>query len=534
MIASILPLLALGATAAEESADPCAAACGVEFTCLQEQAGCLVAEERGREALDRLKAACSEAPDDGALLRLLAWAYLEQGNSVWAIRKLSDRVSAAPDDAESRSWAAWVLMQEGDLTRARQLIDQAPPSPEPWLEARLQLIDAALLQLEDRLEPAKEQLATLREAPELAEEDRAMLASLRSQLLGDRGEPISARVQLSGGYASNVIESAPQDVGSGKASSRQPQAPIAALDAVLRYEPWGNPSGRPVAELRAKGFSPFSADAAGFAYLTTGARLGAELGPATGERGRILYSAELMGLRGDPEPASLAEEVDVVAGGWIMEAHRGDLELDIGSGAQLFAGGGRRIYSELHRSRWELDGGGARVQPLGGGWNLTGVATGRYQQAEHPGWDTWGLTGLARLAAPLPGGHMLKARGMVLYDVWPDFGLWENTEPSRSDVALRLQVGPWSRSFSGWRLGLTYNLAQRSSTVDAYSYTDHRALLEIRWQQAWDPSQPRAASIERHLVLPYGLDDGGESGLDRVQDLLRQEDSARRGSSCVD
>ncbi len=528
-------LLAGAALAQAPMPDPCTLACEGELRCLEEQARCLMDRDQEREALKVLKQASEDHPDSGAHVRLLAWAYLEQGNRHWASKRLLARVSQAPDDAASRAWATWVSLQDGDLGRARQLLEEAPPiEPGPDAE-RLALLRAALLQLEQAPDQAAPLLAELRAAPALHPEDRAMLASLRRQVLGDRGEPVSARMQLSGGYASNVIESAPQDMGSGKAGARSPQAPVAELDAVLRYEPWASPGLRPVAELRAKGFSPFTADAAGFGYLTGGARAGAELGPAAGTRGRLLYSAELMGLRGDPHPDALATGITPVEGGWIMEAHRGDLELDLPHNVQLFAGGGRRVYSELRRTRWEFDGGGAIVLPIGQGWNLTGVATGRYHRARHPGWDAWGLTGLARLAAPLPGGHMLKLRGMLLYDRWPRFGEWEPTVPSRDDLAYRLQVGPWTRSLGGWRIGVTYNLASRSSSLDGYGYTDHRALVELRWQQGWDPGQPAAATpAADHLTLPWGLEGGGDMGLDRVQDLLRQEDSARRGSSCVD
>ena len=254
-----------------------------------------------------------------------------------------------------------------------------------------------------------------------------------------------------------------------------------------------------------------------------------------GTHARLLYAGELMGLRGDPNPDALAEGIEPVEGAWIMEAHRGDVELDLGSTVQLFGGVGRRINSELPRTRTEADIGGAVVLPLGLGWNLTALATGRRHWARHPGWDAWGVTGLLRLRAPLPGDHMFKARGMVLWDSWPNFFQWEPTVLQRDDLALRVELGPWSRDLNGWRVGLTYNLATRASSANAYDFTDHRALLELRWQGGWNPVQPRAAALETsHQALPWGLEEGHDLGLDRVQDLLRQEDSARRGSSCAD
>ncbi len=533
----LLGALLLGglALAEEGPAVPCELDCEGESACLHDQATCLVDDERVREAISLLKQANEQAPGEGELVRLLAWAYLQRDNEYWAIGKLQAQVDAVPSDDLSRAWLLWLLLKDGDIGRARPLLDTAPEPGDRLDRARLELLRAALLDLEGDSEQAGEVLAHLVEVGSLYPEDRALLAELRHRVLEDRGEPLSVRVQGASGYASNVIESAPQDVGSGAAGVRSPQAPIAALDAVLRYEPWAGPRLRPTGELRAKGSTPFSEDAVGFTYATAGARAGLELGSADGTRARLMYAGELMGLRGDIDGAALDADWEPVEGGLVMEAHRGDLELDLTPGVQLFAGGGRRVYRELRRTHSEIDGGGAWVQPLGGGWNLTTVATGRYHPARHSGWDAWGLTGLTRVRAPLPGEHMFKLRGMVLWDRWPQFGLWEPTVERRDDLAVRLQAGPWTRPIRGWRFGLTYNLASRASNVDAYDYTDHRVLAEIRWQRSWNPTQPRAAELpEPWLALPYDLDQGDDQGLDRVQDLLRQEDSARRGSSCVD
>jgi hypothetical protein len=477
----------------------------------------------------------AETPDAGHHARARAQAYLDQGNTVWAAKTLLERVVAAPDDAESRAWATWVLLQDGDTYRAQRLLDAAPRGEGDPASSRLTLLQVALHQLAEQPERAEPLLAELRRVDALYAEDRAMLASLREDLLGDRGEPISARVQLSGGYASNVIGSAPQDAGSMVEGERLAGAPVASADAVLRFEPWTSPAFRPVGELRAKGSSPFTAETVGFGYVTGGLRAGVEIGPAAGTRARLMYAPELMGLRGDPDPEALAAGQEPIEGGWIMETHRGDVELDLGPNVQLFGGGGRRIFSELPRTRTEADLGAAVVLPLGSGWNLAALATGRKHWARHPGWDAWGVTGLLRLRAPLPGDHMVKLMSMLTWDSWPQYQQWEPTVFSRGDLAARVQAGPWTRDLDGWRLGVTYNLATRASSVDTYDYTDHRVLLELRWQGAFDPTGPAATAVdEAHQPMPWGLDEGGDLGLDRVQDLLRQEDSARRGSSCAE
>jgi hypothetical protein len=517
---SSLFVLLVPAALAGEAADPCAAACGADSACLAAQVACSFGRGEARAAVDRCKAARDMRPDDPDLGLLLAWAYLESGNRVWASRTLLAEVEAHPEDPRARAWAAWVVLEDGDLARARLLLDEAPALPPGPDAGRVALLRASLARLADQPEAA------------LGAVDEAFVAP---HLFQDRGEPISLRLEASGGGTTNAIESAPQDVGSGEAGVRNPIAPVAALDGVLRYEPWTSPRLRPLAETRLKGFSPLTDEAEGYGYLSGGVRLGGEAGPAEGRRTRLFYSGELMGLRGDRDQGEIDAGLPAVEGGLLMEAHRGELEVDLSPQVQLFAGAGRRVYRDLVRTRWELDGGGAVVLPLSGGWNLTGIAAGRYQRARHPGWDSWGLTGLARLRVPLPAEGMVLLRTMVLWDDWPRFGEYEPAVQGRHDLSMKAEIGPWTRDLGGWRFGLTYAIAHRASTLEDYDYTEHRALIEARWQRAWNPRLPKVAARDGFdLPLDWGLDSGGDQGLDRVQDLLRQEDSARRGSSCAD
>jgi len=516
--------LAADAVAAESAS--CQESCGDDLPCLEQVALCLMEAGEHRAAAKLLKRARTLAPMAGRLVRMQSLAYLGAGNRHWAVKTLLIRTSEEPTDLETRSWAVWLLIQDGDLARARQLLAEAPVPRSDPLAGRLVLLETAIGQLEGQLERAKVQLHQISDAQALFAEDLSLLRQLRGKLLGDRCEPFSARIQASGGYTSNAIESAPQDLGAGQGQDVRPAAGVLGVDAVLRVEPWTSSGMRPLGELRSKGFSPLTEAALGYGYLVMAGRGGLELGRSDGTRGRLLYSFELMGLRGDQ---------DQIEGGWAMEAHRGELEADLSDRLQAFTGVGRRIYRELPRTRTEWDGGLAAVLPLARGWNLTGIVAGRAHNARHSGWDAWGWTGLLRVRAPLVAGHMVKLRAMALWDRWPQHGEYDSEIPVRRDVVIKAQAGPWTRSLDGWRFGLTYNLSWRESLADDYDYVDHRLLLELRWQDAWDPFLPGAlATSDDHLPLPYGFDRASDQGLDRVQDLLRQEDSARRGSSCVD
>ena len=522
----LLLALASGDAQAQQPADACPP-CDGDPACLQQRARCLVQADQARQAVTEVKKACKNLPGDGACARLLAWSYHAAGNQMWADKTLLAQVGRTPTDTESRTWAVWFLLQSGDLARARQLLDTATTTTDPLLTDRLTLLRVALEHLSAQEEQASDLLAPVSRAAELLPEDLALLREMRRQVLGDVGAPWSTRVELAGGYTSNAVQSAPQDAGSGQETAG---AALAGLDSVLRWEPWTSPRARPLGEVRVKGLEPMSELARGFSYLSLGARTGGELGRMSDSRVRGFYSFELMGLQGTADDASLPVE-----GGWFMEAHRAEIEADLPANLQLFGGGGRRVYRELARTRSEFDLGLASVVPLGGGWSLTGIAAGRRQLARNSAYDDWGATALLRLAAPLPGQHMLKARGMLLWDKWPSSADYYESDQARRDLVVKTEIGPWTRSYDGWRCGLTWSWSLRDSSVDDYSYQDHRFLLKLRWQQSWDPALPAAAQVDaEHLPLPYGLQQGADSGLDRVQDLLRQEDSARRGSSCVD
>jgi hypothetical protein len=500
-------------------AKDCQDSCGGDADCAREAGGCLVDGGRHLEAVALLKEAAAAHPADGSLARLLASAYLGSGNRVWAIKVLLAHHAAAPDDLQTAAWAAWLLMQEGALDHAEHLLEsaEAPDGPDA---RRLELLAVILAQL--REEEIEEGLGEVEKGGgKMYAEDIALLESLRLQVLGKHSQFLSARVLLSGGYTTNATQSAPQDVGTGQDAAG---AGILSLDLVLRLEPWASALVRPLAEIRGKGFQPLGAEAIDFGYLSLGGRAGGEVGRLDGVRFRLLYGYELLGL---------------MDRGWYMTAHRAEFELDIIPELQVFGGVGRRIYEHLPRTRTEMDLGAALVLALPGGWNLTWLVAGRLQFARHEAFDERGLTGLVRLKVPLPAGFMIKLRYMVLYDVFPDSAEYYNEQRPRKDLMLKTEAGVWTPAWLGFRIGVSYTLAHRYSTVDNlidnFNYTDHRFLLQLRWEGSLDPTLPHKAKVGNgYLPLPYGLDTGGDTGLDRVQDLLRQEDSARRGSMCVD
>lgn len=524
------------------AAPPCGGPCGDDVACGLEQGRCLVERGDWPGALEVLKGYRSvplSPPQASLAARLLSSAYQGAGNQVWARRVLVDQVVADPSDLDTRTWAAWVAMQQGDVLQARQLLSIPVPDQGP-LAQRLRLLQAALAAAEGRPDVA----GTVLEGPAaaLAPGDEILRQEVRRRVSGDPREPFSARIQGSGGYSSNPVQSAPQDLGT---VGQEAGSPVVLLDGVLRYEPAAHTWIRPTAEARVKGLLPFTEATRSSAWLDLAGRGGMEVGrlpsglhtPKEGGMGdsrvRLLYSYELLGVNSGDAYHSTAPAPQV--GGWpgqrwYMEAHRGELEADLGSRFQVFGGAGRRIYREMGRTRTEGDGGLALAVPFAEGWNFTGILSGRLQDARSSDWDLWGGTALMRVAAPLPGANLLLVRGMVLGDRYD-----ASNPEGRRDLTGSLQVAPWTRSIHGVRYGASWTWTDRQSSVSDWSYTDHRVLLEARWQPSWGSRKaPLAPVPSDFLPLPYGLERASDGGLDRVQDLLRQEDSARRGSSCAD
>jgi hypothetical protein len=228
------------------------------------------------------------------------------------------------------------------------------------------------------------------------------------------------------------------------------------------------------------------------------------------------------------------------------EGHRAEVDVEATDVLTVFAGGGRRIFREGGRSRWELDGGVGASWPLGARVHLLGVAAARIYRAVDPSYDQNGAT-LAAVARVHPGWDTLGRVGVsVGLDDYPSSGdRPENerafgTAEARRDLLLKLSAEMWSPPLLGVRAGVRYELAWRNSTADLsagldnYDYTEHRVVAGLRWAWGGDPWLPRAVGAEDHVALDYGLDaGGGAADGERIRDILRQDEAARRGSSCV-
>jgi tetratricopeptide (TPR) repeat protein len=515
------------------AAENCEKDCLADIACEVKVVDCLIEANDVRQAIKRLKILAREHADQPAYLRLLARAYLADNNSFWAQRTLQKALARDGDDLDSRFWLAWVYVNQGDLELARDLLaEKSAPRSGPE-QARWMVMHGFMARTENEHEVARLALQAVEEASQIYPEDMKLWEFLRR--VEDPGfiEPLNIRLELWGGYTSNAQAGSPTDP-----SQSGSKSALGRLDLFTKFVWPAWQSVRPTIEGSFKGHA-LEEDAAPksasrpqeYTYLELTLRPGVIIGY---EYPRILvgYKAELLLINQDEKNP-------------FYEAHRGEIEIETG-GPLVFAGAGRRIFRESGRTRWEFDGGAGGAIGLHPRVQLLLAGSARYFLANSEPYDQVGATAIVV-------GRILIWKGISLrlgvnigldYYLHSDgpkgemaFGI-ENKK--RFDILTKLSAGLWSPLIWSTRFGIGYEYSIRNSSADSesdnYNYTEQRALLKARWVFDINPWAPGVVEPQGHVALDYGLggDSGGGLDQERIQDLLRQDEAARRGSSCID
>ena len=474
-----------------------------------------------RAALDLVKA----APERVRLLDrhalLTARAYQTLGNAVWARRTLALRVEAAPDDCEARAWLAWLLGTDADLAGARAVLEHPACPGTPEQRARWELLGAWLDEQQGERAVAGARVRRAQQAPRVFDEDRALLDWLAERVEPGREPPAMVRVDLRAGYTSNALLGSPLDPQRSAADFATPLAE-AALSASLSSPPWGALRG--VIDVDATALGLATARTRDLSYLSLGARPGLQF--TTGAvRWRGSYRLEGVTLAG----GDAYDEGPL----WFYLAHRGEAQVSVGSWLTVLGGAGRRTFRDLGRTRTEVDvsvGGGGTLAP---GWSLVGLASGRAFRATNPAWNLFGGTLVGSVQWLPHGAWIARAVLTVAADTYPDSRGTFAATAVRTDLQVKPRIEGWTPAWHGVRAGLSYQWGRRFSTADRYDFDEHRVLGLLRWSFEADPWGPEGVRPAGHEPLDYGLEGSGGLG-ERVQDLLRQDEEARRGSSCLD
>jgi hypothetical protein len=481
--------------------------------------------ERGdtRQAIERLRAAVSRFPDEGALRLLLARGYLLDGNLFWAERTLTDALARDPGDTGVRAWLACVHLRQGDPDLARADLTPKHEPPDGPGRARWNLLGALNARVAGDGEGARAALAAVPRQSEVFPEDRAVWRSLQRGTDPWWLDPVTGTLEVAGGATSNALAGAPTDPGASGGSSA-----LATIELRGRLALPAAGALRPALDLELTGDGLQEPAYRELSSLEGAVRLG---GLLTASRHRLLvgYRAELLVL--NQEPSRYAE------------AHRGELELEVASGWALLAGGGHRTYRDERRTRWEGDvsfGGPLRLHaavPVAAG------ATVRLADAESAAYDQRGASAVVVGRVPLGRGWSTRLALSGSWDDYPHSGGTEGLEvfgtaEKRRDVLGRISVGVWTPRAGIARVGLEWQYTRRDSTADDrpgfdFDYREHRVMVRVRLDLDGDPWAPRAVSPAGHVPLEWGLDAGDGEQEERILDLLRQDEELRRGSSCV-
>jgi hypothetical protein len=522
----VTALAILVLTAAPTTAQDCHRECTAEPACEIAVTDCLIAAGRGRDAVERLKPLIRERPDVPVLARLLARAYLADNNHFWAERTLQDALSRNPNDCMTRSWLAWSSISTGDFDLAREILAETGCPTTDAERTRWLLLRAFMAHAQNDTATATESVAMVPDVGQIFPEDEGLWLFLRGARQPAWIDPLSTRFELSTGYTSNARAGSPTDPG-----NSGPSSGLGRMDLFARaaWPPSPQPV-RPILEGGLKGHGISASEARDLSYLELSMRPAVLVG--------MDFPRLLLGYKADLLLLNEEDKRD------FYEGHRGEAEVETGA-TTIFAGGGYRRFAESGRTRWEVDGGLGRS--LRFPFRITGLAAVslRYYDARGDAYDLLGGTALAAGRMALPAGCYARVVTSLGLDDYPSSGGTRGLEAygttdKRFDVLTKVTAEIWSAAWHNLRAGLGYEYAWRASTADQpdndYEYEEHRVLLKTRWSFDLNPWAPGVVSEESHVPLDYGLVSQGGASLEneRIQDLLRQDEAARRGSSCVE
>jgi tetratricopeptide (TPR) repeat protein len=484
------------------------------------EARTLLERNNPSQAIALLKPAIEAQPLDKNLRLWLARAYLDDANDFWALRTLIAASAIHPEDCNLVLWQAHIQLRQGAVDQARDLL-QAPCATWAPVEARRSLLFAMVEQAAGSTEDAQAHLDQARAFRFAFPEDREAMARMRAGLMPGYLAPLSGRLDLALGGTTNARAGSPVDPESqGNGAGSLAVQAAGSMRFVSPNRTWPRLS----VEAEARGIGYQAAAGRDLSYLLLGGRPGVLL-DLLGRRALVAYRYERLLLAGgdgyDSGPV------------WFFDAHRGELELELGPHLTFFGGAGRRTFREMARTRTEVDGGVGSGFSVGPRFNVMGALSGRYHDARNNGWDLRGGSLLVSAEWRTPSLWSARAGALASTDDYPHSAGYFGTDQARGDRLLRLSASlfapPWDNHV---KVGVTYEFAVRDSTADVYDYVDHRILAKLAWTFTADPWLPHPATPLGHVPIDWRMKTVELA--ERIQDLLRQEEATQRSSSCRD
>ena len=476
-------------------------------------------------ALDVLKAAVQSYPDEERLSHALAATYLADDNDFWALKVLRAYEEAHPPACDTVAFRAWIHLKQANLDLADELLGAKECDRPQEVRARFLLLRSRVAAQRGDAAKSADLAEQARSSSSYYAEDLAALDALRARREPGRQPFATWRIDFAVGWTSNGLAGSPQDpadIGQKTSSS------VGVLDARTRLIVPAWPAVRPVLEAQVRAMQLFADNMSALSYRQPSLRPGVLLG-ATYPRLLITYGFDAVQIAGgdryDEGPR------------WYSEGHRFDYELEATDGLFAFGGGGHRWYREAGRTRWEFEQGLAGGTAITGDLRMMAGASARWHRANSRPYDANGGTLLAQLLYRLPGSFEARLNGSISHDdYFRSHGAFSGSVgDKRVDTQVRVKPGLWSPSWSGWRLGLDYELSKRTSTTENYAYVDHRVLLHATWALDTDRFGVEAISAEGREPMHHGVASAGQLSEEelRIRDLMRQDEAVKRGSSCL-
>lgn len=525
MMNRILPALfavSIWATAAFAEQEQCLGPCD-EIECLATAAECAIGHGEATAAIEYLKGYRDAFGNQRRFVLLLARAYAAADNKFWAMRSLSDYLDGNPQDCEVATWLAWLYIGLADLDEAQTILDEIQCTGNDRLSARRAALAAYIAQTRGLSEEAQSSLAVAQKAEVLWPEDRSLIDKLETDLGLSAPAPLFVRAEIGGGYTTNALLGSPTDSAGQDVDAAGPLAIAEFLLRLTAPRPWPVlPSVEAGGRIRAF----FTEETKDLSYFEGSLRPGVQIGGDTPSLG-LFYKAEGLMLKGGDAYSDSAY--------WFNEGHRAELDLHPGLGLMLFAGAGRRYYREMTRTRSEADGGIAAGRQLADRIGVTTALSLRRTWAEEPAYSLYGGSAIVSMRFGMPAQLFSRIGGSIGADRYPESAGYFTGGKVRIERMVKGSVSLGYPDNSSVKAVATYEYSDRFSSAVGYGFTDHRVLVKLIYSDSFDPGAPQLIAEEGHVALDYGLA-GSSAGADReaIREMLRQDESARRGSSCVE
>jgi hypothetical protein len=475
-------------------------------------------------AIELLKRARRIHPDEELLVLALARAYVADKNDFWALNVLSEAIGRRPPACQARAFAAWVELRQANLDQALEMLDAPACLAVPALHTRFLLIRAMVADQRGQPRRVVSLLDRARALRTIYAEDQALLTNLAARYQRGRLPLVAGDIAIGIGFATNGLADSPVDL----ETPRQSMAsPVGSVDARARAVIPASDRIRPVLEAGAA--AEQLADAASeFSYRQLFVRAGALFGY---ERPRLLtsYVADAVATR-----AGTADEAGTL---WYARGHRAEYELEVSERWVAFGALGYRSLREPGRSRFEVEQGLGLSAPLTPTVRIGAGVSARGYEAKTEAYDQLGAALLVRLEIALPRPLTLREALAVSGDVFPrSEGFFASARGGeRRDLLVRATAGLWASLGHSLESGLEYAYANRDSSAGDYGFSDHRILL--RWAVTFDSDRLFTESISSEGRVPL---ETGSQEMERLQgaepsvrELVRQNEAAQRGSSCM-